>query len=86
MWRQRFGHSFHYFVPEMLSFVKYYFVYVKINGGSSLVPRLMYISINYIHVYAQICMHINKISLYPCVALYEVTDQVCSHFSSIVVD
>ena len=54
------------------------------SGSSSLV--LTYVSdycINYIYVYAQISMH-NKISisLYPCVALYEVRDQVCSHSSS----
>ena len=53
------------------------------SGSSSLVPRLTYISDYCINVYAQISMH-NKISisLYPCVALYEVRDQVCSHFSS----
>ena len=56
------------------------------SGSSSLVLRCTYVSdycINYIYVYAQISMH-NKISisLYPFVALYEVRDQVCSHFSS----
>ena len=52
------------------------------SGGSSLVPRLTYVSDFYITM-AQISMH-NKISirLYPCVVLYEVRDQVCSHFSS----